>query len=315
MSPTGYPFTLVSAFTQDTFSGNPAAILFLDKPLSPETYQKIAANFNQPVTSFVYPSATPSSSDGTVANYEISWNTPTVPLRLCGHGTIAAAKSVLTRPELVGATLVCSMNFKAASGVVLTATRILQDDGEWFEITLPAGETYQLSPEETDRISGVIRRAVGKEDLTIKFVGWGVGRFDNRIMIELDEKDDLAGMTVNPQIIVSVIRRHKSLADWTRQLETGYEDVILTTDCSKPDGAAYLVRVFLPALGIDEDQACASSNCLTGPYWAAKKGLESVEMKVRQVSPRGGEFKVKTSQNEISLRGQVKVVASGELFL
>lgn len=76
-----------------------------------------------------------------------------------------------------------------------------------------------------------------------------------------------------------------------------------------------MVRAFVPVLGVDEDQVCGSANCLTGPYWAAKKGRESVEMKVKQVSLRGGEFRVKTSQDMITLKGQVKALASGELFL
>lgn len=197
------PFTLVTVFTQDAFAGNPAAVLFLEKPLSPELCQKVAANFNQPITTFVCPSTTPSSDD-TVANFDISWNTATSLISLCGHGTLAAAKALLAHPELVDGTRVRSMNFRASSGVVLTTKRLLQDDGEWFEITLPAAKMTQLGTKETARIAEIVRRAVGRDDITIKFVGAGVTPSEKKVVIELDEKDDLAGLIVNPKIFVSI---------------------------------------------------------------------------------------------------------------
>ena len=71
--------------------------------------------------------------------------------------------------------------------------------------------------------------------------------------------------------------------------------------------------MFAPNEGIDEDHVCGTANCITGPYWAAQKGI--TELKVRQVSERGGELRVGVDGDKIKLRGQAKVTGVGRLFL
>ena len=71
--------------------------------------------------------------------------------------------------------------------------------------------------------------------------------------------------------------------------------------------------MFAPSVGIDEDHVCGSVNCTMGPYWAAQKRV--TELKVRQVSERGGEPRVGIDGDNIKLRGQVKVTNVGRLFL
>jgi len=75
------------------------------------------------------------------------------------------------------------------------------------------------------------------------------------------------------------------------------------------------VRAFGPVVGLDEDPVCGSANCLTAPYWAEKKGHGSAEMRVKQVSPRGGDLKVAWQGSAITLRGQVKIFGKGEMYL
>ena len=50
-----------------------------------------------------------------------------------------------------------------------------------------------------------------------------------------------------------------------------------------------------------------------GPYWAAQKGIK--ELKVRQVSERGGKLRVGVCGDSIKLRGQARVTSVGRLFL
>lgn len=50
-----------------------------------------------------------------------------------------------------------------------------------------------------------------------------------------------------------------------------------------------------------------------GPYWATQKGI--TELKVRQVSERGGKLKVGIDEDNIKLCGQVYVTSVGQLFL
>lgn len=71
--------------------------------------------------------------------------------------------------------------------------------------------------------------------------------------------------------------------------------------------------MFAPIVGIDEDHVCGSANCMMGPYWSLRKGI--TELKVRQVSERGGRLRVGMDGDNIKLRGQVKVTSVGQLFL
>jgi PhzF family phenazine biosynthesis protein len=72
----------VDAFTDKIFSGNPAAVCFLDKWISDELMQFIANENNLAETAFVI-------SNG--QDFEIRWFTPTVEVDLCGHATLATA--------------------------------------------------------------------------------------------------------------------------------------------------------------------------------------------------------------------------------
>ena len=71
--------------------------------------------------------------------------------------------------------------------------------------------------------------------------------------------------------------------------------------------------MFAPAAGVDEDHVCGLANCTMGPYWAAQKGV--TELKVRQVSERGGKLRGGVYGDDIKVRGQARVTSVGQLFL
>ncbi|AOM39460.1 PhzF family phenazine biosynthesis protein [Xenorhabdus hominickii] len=73
-----YPIYHVDAFTDQSFSGNPAAVVLLDKWPADETLISIAAEIGLPETAFL------------VENH-LRWFTPRVEVNLCGHATLATA--------------------------------------------------------------------------------------------------------------------------------------------------------------------------------------------------------------------------------
>ena len=75
------PVYYVDAFTNDLFSGNPAAVIFSDLNDS-DLMQKIAAENNLSETAFIR------KEDNT---YFIRWFAPSCEIDLCGHATIASA--------------------------------------------------------------------------------------------------------------------------------------------------------------------------------------------------------------------------------
>jgi PhzF family phenazine biosynthesis protein len=76
------PFYQVDAFAGRVFTGNPAAVVPLDRWLPDETLQAIAAENNLSETAFFV---------GAAGEYHIRWMTPTDEVDLCGHATLASA--------------------------------------------------------------------------------------------------------------------------------------------------------------------------------------------------------------------------------
>ena len=76
------PIFQVDAFTDQLFSGNPAAVCVLEFWPSDELLQNIAAENNLSETAFLKLKGN---------HYEIRWFTPAAEVELCGHATLAAA--------------------------------------------------------------------------------------------------------------------------------------------------------------------------------------------------------------------------------
>ncbi|MEP5764521.1 MAG: PhzF family phenazine biosynthesis protein [Halieaceae bacterium] len=72
----------VSAFTQQQFGGNPAAVVPLQEWLPRETMLAIAAENNLSETAFFLPEGD---------DFLLRWFTPQVEVELCGHATLATA--------------------------------------------------------------------------------------------------------------------------------------------------------------------------------------------------------------------------------
>lgn len=79
----GQAVTVVDAFTDAPFSGNPAGVCVLAAPTSEAWMQAVAAELNLSETAFLAPRA-----DG---DHDLRWFTPTTEIDLCGHATLASA--------------------------------------------------------------------------------------------------------------------------------------------------------------------------------------------------------------------------------
>ncbi len=74
--------TVVDAFTDRPFAGNPAAVCILPRAAGEEWMQNVAREMNLSETAFLY-----RVDDG----FSLRWFTPTVEVDLCGHATLASA--------------------------------------------------------------------------------------------------------------------------------------------------------------------------------------------------------------------------------
>lgn len=113
--------SIVDAFTDKAFRGNPAAICLLDRPAD-ETWMKLVAReMNLSETAFLHPIE---------GGFSLRWLTPAVEVKLCGHATLASAFTLwetgVLKPDEAA-------RFHTLSGW-LTCWR----EGEWIAMDFPA---------------------------------------------------------------------------------------------------------------------------------------------------------------------------------
>ena len=77
------PITVVDAFTDRPFAGNPAAVCFLERWPSDEWLQLVGREMNLSETAFLVPRE--------AGEFDLRWFTPRVEVALCGHATLASA--------------------------------------------------------------------------------------------------------------------------------------------------------------------------------------------------------------------------------
>ena len=114
---------IVDAFTNEPFSGNPAAVCVMESWPSEEAMMKLAMENNLSETAFIVKEK---------PYYHLRWFTPETEVELCGHATLASAFVILNYYEPEAA----EVQFTTLSGV-LTVRR----QGTGYELDFP---TYPL---------------------------------------------------------------------------------------------------------------------------------------------------------------------------
>ena len=133
---TTIPFFQVDAFVAGRpLTGNPAAVMPLDRWLEDSVMQAIAAENNLAETAFTV------ASDSDEADFDLRWFTPTVEIGMCGHATLASGHVLMTGERV---------RFATQSGI-LTVARA----GELLELDMPAGQVEPTAIPELEMALGV----------------------------------------------------------------------------------------------------------------------------------------------------------------
>ena len=150
----------IDAFTSRVFSGNPAAVLFVDAFPSDKWMQAFAAEMNLSETAFVklHP-----------AGVDLRWFTPAVEVDLCGHATLATAHAMWESGRSTKETI----QFQTRSGT-LSATKMVDNH---IELDFPA--TPVSSIENVDDV----RRALNVEPVFV-----GSSKYDLVVVVDDEEK-------------------------------------------------------------------------------------------------------------------------------
>jgi predicted PhzF superfamily epimerase YddE/YHI9 len=152
----------VDAFASKLFSGNPAAVVIVESPLSEDLMQSIALENNLSETAFISINESP---------IPIRWFTPTLEVNLCGHATMASAKILFEHfPDIAGN----EISFSSKSGILKVSKNeeyiclnFPADDPEPQEMDALFSEALGESPIEilrgTDDFRGVVISAPGND--------------------------------------------------------------------------------------------------------------------------------------------------------
>ena len=269
----------VDAFTNQPFSGNPAAVCVTEQPLADELMQAIAAEMNLSETAFLYPIE---------GGYSLRWFTPVVEVDLCGHATLASAHVLWSEGHLPAGE---TAKFNTKSGW-LSAQKITKESTkgnaekteDWIQMDFPAQpvKASQYVPPQLIKAlcCGGNIRAVAKNEVNY--------------LVEIQSESAL-----------------KALApDFVATSKLPVQGIIATAPADSDD-YDFVSRYFCPAVGVDEDPVTGSAHASLGPYWQAKLGKSS--MRARQISDRAGILQVSCGENDrVSISGQAITILKGE---
>jgi PhzF family phenazine biosynthesis protein len=271
------PLFQIDAFTDQPFSGNPAAVCILENEADTAWMQAVAAEMNLSETAFVR-----RLEDG----FELRWFTPAIEVDLCGHATLASAHALWTTGNVLPDD---PIRFHTRSGILTARVMFhknigIRFNGRLIELDFPATPATECGPPD-----GLIE-ALGVIT-TPHFVG--KTSFDKFLVVD------------SPDTLRSLRPAFRKLA------EIPTRGVIVTAASDDPR-FDFLSRFFAPAAGIDEDPVTGSAHCCLGPYWSTR--LDKLSLVGYQASARGGIVHVRLANDRVILGGQAVTVFTGHLL-
>jgi PhzF family phenazine biosynthesis protein len=162
---TSLPFFQVDAFAEKPLTGNPAAVMPLERWLDDALMQAIAAENNLSETAFTVPSE---SAD---ADFDLRWFTPAAEVELCGHATLAAGHILMTGHRV---------RFSTRSGMLVVSRR-----DELLELDMRAAQLTEVREPE-------LCAGLGLPDSPV----WLADGYNDAAIIEAP--DEAAVRTVDP---------------------------------------------------------------------------------------------------------------------
>jgi predicted PhzF superfamily epimerase YddE/YHI9 len=162
----GLRLTVVDAFTDRAYAGNPAAVAVVPGFPDDDRMQAVAREMNLSETAFVVP-----RPDG---DHDLRWFTPTVEVDLCGHATLGSA-------HVVGG----NARFHTRSGMLSCAAA---GDG-WIEMDFPADPPVPVE--------------VSADLLGVEGARWcGRSRLD--LLVELPDAASVRSLAPDPARLASI---------------------------------------------------------------------------------------------------------------
>jgi PhzF family phenazine biosynthesis protein len=265
--PAGPLFRLfqVDSFTAVPFAGNPAAVVLAADPVPDPVSRRLGEELNQPVTALVWPAGTP-------GHFALRWFAPGGELRLCGHGTLAAAR-VLLDAELGHEGQV---RFDTVAGPL---TARADGDRVWLAFpSLPPKSVVDLG------VAAAVERTLGVRPREVL-----QNEFD--LVAVLDAEELVRAASPDPASLASLEVRG-----------------LIVTAASGRAGVDFVSR-FFHAADATEDAVTGSAHCALAPLWIRRLGR--APLVGHQVSARGGFVTVAHDGDRVILGGAAVVLGEG----
>ncbi len=208
--------------------------------------------------------------------FELRWFTTLCEIRLCGHGTLAAALIALKVRDQPNETV----RFKTGQSGILEVRRA----GELLQMDFPAlfPDTAAPDSEQLRKVLGLLR---APSEIFCVNQTWIAVLNDSAAVIAAQPDFNLL----------------KSLHPYAAALTAPGED------------EDFVSRYFAPSYGVAEDAVTGSLHCALTPYWSRRLGKN--ELHARQLSKRGGELWCEIVDDRVRLRGDAVLVMQGTLTI
>jgi PhzF family phenazine biosynthesis protein len=206
--------------------------------------------------------------------FGLRWFSPATEINLCGHATLASAH-VLRQSGAVDGN--APLTFHTRSGALQASF-----DGDKVELDFP-----------TDPLEPIALPA----------------------SLEKEWPGGVVHCATTTNFTFVVLSSAAAVRDYVPDLDaiaaSGPNSLLLTAAADPDSGADYVLRVFGPLVGIDEDPATGSAQCAAGPYWAERLGRP--ELVARQLSARGATLYVRPDGDRVRIGGRATTVLTGHL--
>ncbi|CAN6652417.1 hypothetical protein TRVA0_026S00122 [Trichomonascus vanleenenianus] len=281
-----YPIYQVDAFANAPFTGNPAAVVPLDKWLDDDVLKNIAAENNLSETAFYVARETGGAAHEKI--YELRWFTPTVEVDLCGHATMATA-AVIFQTEPADE-LPSVLRFETKSGE-LQVTRTASETGKLL-LTMSFPATIPIIKD--DPLTEDVAAALG---ITNDDVSQVLESTDLIVVIKTQER--LNQLKPNFDHLV------KSSAK-------NFRGVVVCTTGNETDIAS---RFFAPQSGVPEDPVTGSTFSWLTPYWSSKLGKSKLTVVQGNVERRVGNATIELSGERVLISGHAHLYMTGRIIV
>jgi PhzF family phenazine biosynthesis protein len=208
--------------------------------------------------------------------FGLRWFSPVTEIDLCGHATLASAHALRQQGVVDGT---APLTFTTRSGPLHAS---FEEEGR-ISLDFPA-DPVKASP---------LHPALD-------------GQWPAAEILHTGHTGFFAFVVLSSAVAVGAYE-----PDLSAIAATGAKALLLTAVGQPGSGVDYVLRVFGPNVGIDEDPATGSAQCSAGPYWSGVSGR--AELVVRQLSPRGASMVVRPVGDRVHIAGAATTVLTGHL--